>query len=76
MVAVSTSLYILMGFIALIMIVEVLNGSMNHALNAYGLEPRTTAGLIGIPLSPFPSWQLPACPVPTPWRCWRWEPWR
>ena len=53
MVAVSTSLYILMGFIGLIMIVEVLNGSMNHALNAYGLEPRTTAGLIGIPLSPF-----------------------
>lgn len=53
MVAVSTSLYILMGFIALIMIVEVLNGAMDHALNAYGLEPRTTAGLIGIPLSPF-----------------------
>lgn len=53
MVAVSTSLYILMGFIALIMVLEVLNGSMDHALNAYGLEPRTTAGLIGIPVSPF-----------------------
>ena len=49
----ATSLYILMGFIALIMIVEVLNGSLDHALNAYGLEPRTTAGLIGIPLGPF-----------------------
>ena len=49
----STSLYILMGFIALIMIVEVLNGAIDHSLNAYGLEPRTTAGLIGIPLSPF-----------------------
>ena len=42
-----------MAFIALIMILEVLNGSVDHALNAYGLEPRTTAGLIGIPLSPF-----------------------
>ena len=42
-----------MAFIALIMILEVINGSMDHALNAYGLEPRTTAGLIGIPLSPF-----------------------
>ena len=49
----STSLYILMAFIALIMIVEMLNGAMDHSLNAYGLEPRTTAGLIGIPLSPF-----------------------
>ena len=50
---VTTSLYILMAFIALIMILEVINGSVDHALNAYGLEPRTTAGLIGIPLSPF-----------------------
>ena len=49
----SISLYILMAFIALIMILEVLNGSVDHALNAYGLEPRTTAGLIGIPVSPF-----------------------
>ncbi len=53
MATVSTSLYVLMAFIALIMILEVINGSMDHALNAYGLEPRTTAGLIGIPLSPF-----------------------
>ena len=49
----SISLYILMAFIALIMILEVLNGSVGHALNAYGLEPRTTSGLIGIPVSPF-----------------------
>ena len=42
-----------MAFIALIMILEVLNGSVDHALNVYGLEPRTTSGLIGIPVSPF-----------------------
>jgi membrane associated rhomboid family serine protease len=42
-----------MAFIALILILEVLNGSVGHGLNAYGLEPRTTSGLIGIPLSPF-----------------------
>ena len=49
----SISLYILMAFIALILILEVLNGSVDHGLNAYGLEPRVTSGLIGIPLSPF-----------------------
>ena len=42
-----------MAFIALIMILEVLNGSVDHALNVYGLEPRVTSGLIGIPVSPF-----------------------
>ena len=49
----SISLYILMAFIALILILEVLNGTVDHGLNAYGLEPRVTSGLIGIPLSPF-----------------------
>ncbi len=49
----SISLYTLMAFIALIMILEVLNGSVDHALNVYGLEPRVTSGLIGIPISPF-----------------------
>lgn len=51
--AVSISLYILLAFIALILILEFVNGSFDHALNAYGLEPRTTSGLIGIPLGPF-----------------------
>ena len=49
----SISLYILMAFIAMILVLEVLNGSVDHALNAYGLEPRTTSGLIGIPISPL-----------------------
>jgi len=50
---VTSSLYLLIGFIGIILIVEVLNGVINHSLNAYGLVPRTTMGLVGIPLSPF-----------------------
>ena len=49
----NSSLYLLIGFIGLIMVVEVLNGLIDHSLNAYGLVPRTTSGLVGIPLSPF-----------------------
>ena len=49
----NSSLYLLIGFIGLIMVVEVLNGLIDHSLNAYGLVPRTTSGLAGIPLSPF-----------------------
>ena len=49
----SISLYVLMAFIGLILVLEVLNGALDHALNAYGLVPRTTSGLIGIPASPF-----------------------
>ena len=47
------SLYLLVGFIAIIILVEALNGLLDHSLNAYGLVPRTTSGLVGIPLSPF-----------------------
>lgn len=49
----TSSLYLLIGFTGLILLVEVLNGLMGHPLNAYGLVPRTTGGLAGIPLSPF-----------------------
>ena len=35
------------------MVVEVANGLLNHSLNAFGLVPRTTDGLVGVPLSPF-----------------------
>lgn len=49
----SSSLYLLIGFIGVILVVEVLNGLLDHSLNAYGLVPRTTDGLIGIPLSPL-----------------------
>ena len=49
----ASSLYLLIGFIGVIIVVEVLNGLLDHSLNAYGLVPRTTGGLIGIPLSPL-----------------------
>ena len=48
-----TSLYLLIGFIAVILVVEVINSLTGHSLNEYGIVPRTTAGLIGIPLGPF-----------------------
>ena len=49
----TSSLYILVGFIGVILVVELLNGLFDHSLNAYGIVPRTTNGLIGIPFSPF-----------------------
>ena len=50
---VSISLYVLMAFIGLIIVLEVLNGKVDHGLNVYGLVPRTPSGLIGIPVGPF-----------------------
>ena len=38
---------------AAIWVVELVNGSMGHQLNAWGILPRTIHGLAGIPLSPF-----------------------
>ena len=49
----TSSLYLLIGFIGLILVIEALNGLAGHPLNAYGLVPRTAGGLVGIPLSPF-----------------------
>ena len=49
----NSSLYLLIGFIAVILAVEVLNNLIDHSLNAYGIVPRTPAGLAGIILSPF-----------------------
>ena len=49
----SSSLYLLIGFIGLILMVEVLNSLLDHSLSAYGIVPRTSLGLVGIPLSPF-----------------------
>ena len=49
----NSSLYLLIGFIGLIMVVEVVNGLIDHSLNTYGLVPRTSMGLVGIPFSPF-----------------------
>jgi membrane associated rhomboid family serine protease len=43
----------LLGFVALIWAIEVLNSFMGHRLSAWGIRPRTEIGLIGIPLSPI-----------------------
>ena len=43
----------ILGFVAVIWVVELVNTFMGHQLNAWGILPRTQRGLIGIPLSPF-----------------------
>ena len=43
----------LLGFLAAIWAVELVNGFRGHELSAWGILPRTTQGLIGIPLSPL-----------------------
>ena len=43
----------ILGFVAVIWAVELVNGLTGHELNMWGILPRTTTGLIGIPLSPF-----------------------
>ena len=47
------SLVLLLGFVATIWVVEIVNGLLGHRLNAYGILPRTVDGLPGIVLSPF-----------------------
>lgn len=40
-------------FIALIWVVELVNSIAEHELNQWGILPRTSRGLIGVPLMPF-----------------------
>ena len=49
----TSSLYLLIGFIGLILVIEIGNNYVEHAMNAYGIVPRSHFGLIGIPVSPF-----------------------
>ena len=49
----TSSLYLLIGFIGVILVVEVLNNLVDHSLNAYGIVPRTSGGLVGIVLGPL-----------------------
>ena len=49
----TSNLYLLIGFIGVILVVEVVNNLVDHSLNAYGIVPRTSMGLAGVPLSPF-----------------------
>ncbi len=49
----SSSLPFLIGFVAIIWVVEIVNASMGHQLNSWGIFPRSVHGLAGIPLAPF-----------------------
>ena len=49
----KSSVFWILGFLTVIWAVEILNGFMGHRLNVWGILPRTTQGLIGIPLSPL-----------------------
>ena len=48
-----SSFFLILGFLAVVWAVELLNGLMGHRLSEWGILPRTTRGLIGIPLSPI-----------------------
>jgi len=43
----------IIGSLAVMWVVEIINGFIGHRLSVWGILPRTTPGLIGIPLSPF-----------------------
>ncbi len=47
------NLYWILGFVAFIWVVELINFSMGHRFSDWGILPRTLKGLKGIPLSPF-----------------------
>jgi len=47
------NLYWILGFVALIWVIESINFSIGHRLSDWGILPRTVKGLKGIPLSPF-----------------------
>ena len=47
------NLYWILGFVALIWVIEFINFSTGHHLSDWGILPRTLKGLKGIPLSPF-----------------------
>jgi len=49
----TSSLPFLIGFVLAIVVVEIVNASMGHQLNAWGIFPRSVYGLAGIPLAPF-----------------------
>ncbi|WP_030161232.1 rhomboid family intramembrane serine protease [Streptomyces sp. NRRL S-244] len=44
---------LMLGWVALLWLVEVVDLATGHALDAYGITARTADGLTGIPLAPF-----------------------
>ena len=49
----KSSAFCIFGLLTVIWAVELVNGFMGHQLSGWGILPRTTQGLIGIPLSPL-----------------------
>ncbi|MFD5507494.1 rhomboid family intramembrane serine protease [Streptomyces sp. NPDC059761] len=44
---------LMLGWVALLWLVELIDLATGHALDAYGITPRSVDGLTGIPLAPF-----------------------
>ncbi|MCC0096669.1 rhomboid family intramembrane serine protease [Streptomyces flavotricini] len=44
---------LMLGWVGLLWLIEVVDLATGHALDAYGIVPRTVEGLGGIPLAPF-----------------------
>ncbi|MGW0393543.1 rhomboid family intramembrane serine protease [Streptomyces sp. NPDC003042] len=44
---------LMLGWVALLWLLEVVDLATGHALDGYGITPRDTDGLTGIPLAPF-----------------------
>ncbi|MFB7054016.1 rhomboid family intramembrane serine protease [Streptomyces vinaceus] len=44
---------LMLGWVGLLWLIELVDLATGHALDAYGIAPRTAEGLTGIPLAPF-----------------------
>jgi membrane associated rhomboid family serine protease len=49
----KSGIYWISGLVLLVWMVELANMALGHRLDEWGILPRTSRGLIGIPLSPF-----------------------
>ncbi len=49
----TARLYIVAGLLAVLWLIELLNASLGHRLNVFGILPRSLHGLAGIPLAPL-----------------------
>ncbi len=49
----AASAKLMLGWVALLWLIELIDLAAGHALDLYGIRPREADGLIGIPLAPF-----------------------
>lgn len=49
----KTAGQLMLGWVALLWLIELVDYATGHALDAYGITPREADGLTGIPLAPF-----------------------